>query len=135
MQRDFTYIDDIVEGVLRVIDSPAVPNPDWDAAAPDPGKTDVGGAPIRYHVVSSPARRAPFGGGETMLTWLVLLGSLAAPPAAHDGELYARLVTTAVPDTSPIRATVSRNHGSSSIVGCVGGVQKTLARMSREWRP
>ena len=37
MQRDFTYIDDIVEGVVRLTDKPAEPNPDWDSAAPDPG--------------------------------------------------------------------------------------------------
>lgn len=37
MQRDFTYIDDIVEGVVRVLDKPARPNPDWQATMPDPG--------------------------------------------------------------------------------------------------
>jgi UDP-glucuronate 4-epimerase len=36
MIRDFTYIDDIVEGVVRVIDHPASPNPDWSGKAPDP---------------------------------------------------------------------------------------------------
>ncbi len=34
--RDFTYIDDIVEGVLRASDQPAVPNPHWDSNQPDP---------------------------------------------------------------------------------------------------
>ena len=37
MRRDFTYIDDIVQGVVRVSDRIAPPNPAWDAAAPDPG--------------------------------------------------------------------------------------------------
>ena len=37
MRRDFTYIDDIVEGVIRVIDNIPQPNPDWSADAPDPG--------------------------------------------------------------------------------------------------
>ena len=37
MARDFTYIDDIVEGVVRVLDRPATADPDWSAAAPDPG--------------------------------------------------------------------------------------------------
>ncbi len=36
MQRDFTYIDDIVEGVMRVIDRPATPDPAWRGDAPDP---------------------------------------------------------------------------------------------------
>ncbi|RLQ20378.1 SDR family NAD(P)-dependent oxidoreductase [Seongchinamella sediminis] len=37
MLRDFTYIDDIVEGVVRLLDKPATPNPDWDSNKPDPG--------------------------------------------------------------------------------------------------
>jgi UDP-glucuronate 4-epimerase len=36
MVRDFTYIDDIVEGILRVCDKPATPNPAFNPAAPDP---------------------------------------------------------------------------------------------------
>ena len=35
--RDFTYIDDVVEGVVRVADRIPEPNPSWDAANPDPG--------------------------------------------------------------------------------------------------
>ena len=34
-RRDFTYIDDIVEGVVRVIDKPATPNPTWSGENPD----------------------------------------------------------------------------------------------------
>ena len=34
-RRDFTYIDDIVEGVIRVLDKPAQPNPDWSGDNPD----------------------------------------------------------------------------------------------------
>ncbi|MFO7964742.1 MAG: NAD-dependent epimerase [Desulfobacterales bacterium] len=37
MVRDFTYIDDIVEGVYRVMKRPPVPNPDWNGSNPDPG--------------------------------------------------------------------------------------------------
>ena len=37
MKRDFTYIDDIVEGVLRVTDRIAKPNLDWSGVQPDPG--------------------------------------------------------------------------------------------------
>ena len=36
MQRDFTYIDDIVEGVVRVIDRPPKENPSWSGIDPDP---------------------------------------------------------------------------------------------------
>lgn len=39
MKRDFTYIDDIVEGVTRVMDKIPKPNPSWDTANPDPGSS------------------------------------------------------------------------------------------------
>ncbi len=38
-RRDFTYIEDITEGVIRVLDRPAQPNLDWDGATPDPGSS------------------------------------------------------------------------------------------------
>jgi UDP-glucuronate 4-epimerase len=37
MQRDFTYIDDIAEGVVRTSDNTAKPNAEWSGATPDPG--------------------------------------------------------------------------------------------------
>ncbi|WP_028587532.1 NAD-dependent epimerase [Desulfocurvus vexinensis] len=39
MRRDFTYIDDIVEGVVRVIKRTAAPNPAWSGATPDPSSS------------------------------------------------------------------------------------------------
>ncbi len=41
MRRDFTYIDDIVEGVVRVLGKTATPNPVWDGLNPDPGTSPV----------------------------------------------------------------------------------------------
>jgi UDP-glucuronate 4-epimerase len=41
MRRDFTYIDDIVEGVIRVLDNTAEANPDWSGKTPDPGTSKV----------------------------------------------------------------------------------------------
>ena len=38
-RRDFTYIDDIVEGVVRVLDQVALPNPNWDGEHPDPASS------------------------------------------------------------------------------------------------
>ncbi len=38
-RRDFTYIDDIVEGVIRVLGRPAPPNPAWSGEQPDPGSS------------------------------------------------------------------------------------------------
>ena len=39
LQRDFTYIDDIVEGVVRVMEKIPEPNPDWDGDNPDPSSS------------------------------------------------------------------------------------------------
>jgi UDP-glucuronate 4-epimerase len=50
MQRDFTYIDDIVEGVVRVIDRVPAPDPQWDALAADPGTS---AAPYRVYNIGN----------------------------------------------------------------------------------
>jgi UDP-glucuronate 4-epimerase len=49
-RRDFTYIDDIVEGVIRVLDKPAQPNPGWDSANPD---TATSRAPYRLYNIGN----------------------------------------------------------------------------------
>lgn len=41
MLRDFTYVDDIVEGVTRIIDNPAQPNLDWSGTEPDPSSSSA----------------------------------------------------------------------------------------------
>jgi nucleoside-diphosphate-sugar epimerase len=41
MLRDFTYIDDIVEGIKRVIDNPAKPNLNWSGKTPDPSTSSA----------------------------------------------------------------------------------------------
>ena len=50
MQRDFTYIDDIVEGVLRVVDRPATPDPAWSGARSDPASSS---APYRLYNIGN----------------------------------------------------------------------------------
>jgi len=50
MERDFTYIDDIIEGVVRVTLHTASPNPDWDASRPDPGTSP---APYRIYNIGN----------------------------------------------------------------------------------
>jgi UDP-glucuronate 4-epimerase len=39
--RDFTYIDDIVEGVMKVLDHPAMPNKNWNGYIPDPATSSA----------------------------------------------------------------------------------------------
>ena len=50
MRRDFTYIDDIVEGVIRTLDRPATPNQSWSDDKPDPGTSP---APARIYNIGN----------------------------------------------------------------------------------
>jgi UDP-glucuronate 4-epimerase len=50
MGRDFTYVEDIVEGVVRVINQPALPSTVWDQNAPDPASSNV---PYRLYNIGS----------------------------------------------------------------------------------
>ena len=49
-QRDYTYIDDIVEGIMRVLDKPASPNPNWDGKHPDSASSS---APWRVYNIGN----------------------------------------------------------------------------------
>jgi UDP-glucuronate 4-epimerase len=49
-RRDFTYIDDIVEGIIRILDRPATPNPDWNSNNPDPATSS---APYRVYNIGN----------------------------------------------------------------------------------
>ncbi|WP_019572150.1 NAD-dependent epimerase/dehydratase family protein, partial [Thioalkalivibrio sp. ALD1] len=49
-RRDFTYIDDIVEGVIRTLDRPAQPNPDWSGETPD---SATSAAPYRLYNIGN----------------------------------------------------------------------------------
>ncbi len=49
-RRDFTYVEDIVEGVIRTMDNTATPNEAWDSANPDPGTSR---APYRLYNIGN----------------------------------------------------------------------------------
>ena len=59
MKRDFTYVDDIVEGVMRVIDNPPAADPNWSAAQAGPSTSS---APYKVYNIgnSSPVRLFEF---------------------------------------------------------------------------
>ncbi len=85
MQRDFTYVDDIIEGVVRVLDRPPAPHPDWDGrsggVSPAPWRVyNIGnGAPVRLmdfiaaleREIGRPAQRVmlPMQPGDVPATW------------------------------------------------------------------
>ncbi|GEQ04218.1 NAD-dependent epimerase [Staphylococcus gallinarum] len=59
MMRDFTYVDDIVEAISRLIEKPAEPNPEWSGANPDPSSSY---APYKVYNIgnNSPVRLMEF---------------------------------------------------------------------------
>ncbi len=59
MMRDFTYIDDIIEGIVRLISRIPEPNPSWDGDMPDPGTST---APYRIYNIgnNSPVELSEF---------------------------------------------------------------------------
>jgi UDP-glucuronate 4-epimerase len=69
--RDFTYIDDIVEGVIRASDRIAAPDPDWDPADPDPATSN---APFRIYNIGN---NAPVGLSDFIAALEAALGKPA----------------------------------------------------------
>ena len=109
--RDFTYIDDIVEGVLRVLDKPATPDPAFDPQAPHPGR---GQAPYRV-----------FNIGNNQPT--VLMDYIAAIEAALGVQASKRLLPVQPGD---MNATAADTRALAEWVGFAPGtpVSEGVAR-------
>lgn len=52
-RRSFTYVDDIVEGIIRILDKPPAPDPGWDSKHPDPATSGI--APYRIFNIGNEA--------------------------------------------------------------------------------
>jgi len=74
MRRDFTYIDDIAEGVVRTLDRPAAPDPAWNPEAPDPASSS---APYRIYNIGN---NQPV----LLLDFVAMLESIIGRPALRD---------------------------------------------------
>lgn len=59
MMRDFTYVDDIVEAITRIVNMPAAPNPEWTGNSPDPSSST---APYKIYNIgnNSPVKLMDF---------------------------------------------------------------------------
>ncbi|WP_342713666.1 NAD-dependent epimerase/dehydratase family protein [Marinospirillum celere] len=85
-RRDFTYIDDIVEGVIRVLDQPAQANPDWDAFNPDSATSS---APWRVYNI----------GGHRLTGLMDFIGSLESSLGITAEKEFLPMQPGDVPDT------------------------------------
>ncbi|TKJ10803.1 NAD-dependent epimerase [Halomonas sp. 15WGF] len=85
-RRDFTFIDDIVEGVIRVLDKPAKNNPDWDACYPDPATST---APWRLYNI----------GGHSLTELMEFIGAMESALGIEAKKEFLPMQPGDVPDT------------------------------------
>jgi UDP-glucuronate 4-epimerase len=112
--RDFTYVDDIAEGVLRASDAIAAPDPGFDPAAPDPATSD---APFRIYNIGN---NAP----------VQLTDFVAALEAALGREAVRELLPMQpgdVPDTFADSSALARATGYRPATPVAQGVARFVA--------
>jgi len=108
MVRDFTYVDDIVEGVVRVLDKPAQPDPAWRAEAPDPATSK---APYRVYNIGNnrPVK---------LLRYIELIEECLGKKARLDLQpMQKGDVPASIADISELEATVGYRPGTPVEVG------------------
>jgi UDP-glucuronate 4-epimerase len=90
MRRDFTYIDDIVEGVVRVTDNTAKANPDWSGKNPDPATSR---APYRIYNIgnNNPVELLDFIGAIENALGIEAIKDLLPLQAGDVPETYANV--------------------------------------------
>lgn len=112
--RDFTYVDDIVEGVIRASDTPATPDAEWDSDRPDPATS------------SAPWRLFNIGNSRP-----VRLGTYVDALEAALGRKAIRKLVPAqpgdVPDTFADISELSRSTGYAPSVTVEEGVRRFVA--------
>jgi UDP-glucuronate 4-epimerase len=111
--RGFTYIDDIVEGVVRVLDRPAEPNPGWSGAAPDPATSR---APYRIYNIGSNA-------GTPLMRYIEVIEQNLGRKAELN---LLPLQPGDVPDTRADVEDLARDVGYSPVTPVEIGVQKFI---------
>ncbi|MBL0177929.1 MAG: NAD-dependent epimerase [Gemmatimonadetes bacterium] len=98
MRRDFTYVGDIVEGVVRVSDRPAAPNPEWDSTHPDPASSS---APYRLYNI----------GNNQPTPLMDFISALEKELGMTAEKIYAPMQMGDVPETSADVSDLVRDTG------------------------
>jgi UDP-glucuronate 4-epimerase len=111
MKRDFTYIDDIVEGVLRVLDQAATPDPAFDPCHPDPGTSRV---PFRLYNI----------GGQQVTELETFIGILEEKLGKKASKNYLPLQDGDVLSTSADVSRLQRDFGFSPATTLAEGLER-----------
>jgi UDP-glucuronate 4-epimerase len=114
MRRDFTYVDDVVEGVVRVSDRPAAPDPAWSGDAPDPGTSQ---APWRLYNI----------GNHTPVELMRLIEVLEATLGREAHKNYLPMQPGDVPATFADVADLTRDTGFTPATPIEEGVERFVA--------
>ena len=120
-RRDFTYIDDIVEGVVRACDHVATPDPAWDSAAPDPATSR---APYRIYNI----------GNQSPVELLRFIGLLEENLGVKAQMNFLPLQPGDVPDTLADCSDLEREVGYRPSTPIEEGVRRFVA-WYREYYP
>jgi len=109
-RRDFTYIDDIVNGIIRVIDNPAVSNATWDSSNPDPSSSS---APYRIYNI----------GNNNPVNLMDYIKELEINLGKEAKKEFLPIQPGDVPDTYADITDLSRDHGYQPLTSVKEGVK------------
>lgn len=112
--RDFTYVDDIVEGVVRASDQPPVPDASWDARKPDPATSS---APYRLYNI----------GNNNPVSLMAYIEAIETAVGKKAIKEMAPLQPGDVPDTFADVSELVRNVGYKPATRVEDGVAKFVA--------
>lgn len=114
MRRDFTYIDDVVEGVLRAAAHTAAPNPAWSGTAPDPGTSS---APYRLYNI----------GNARPVDLVTMIGTLEKALGKQAEKRLLPMQPGDVPETAADMDDLKRDVGYRPDTSLQDGVQRFVA--------
>jgi UDP-glucuronate 4-epimerase len=121
MQRDFTYVDDIVEGTRRLLDRPPEPDPGWSSAVPDPGTSR---APYRLYNI----------GNNNPVQLMDVIASLEAAIGQQAEKIMRPMQPGDVPDTYADIDDLQRDTGFRPETPIEEGITSFVHWYRREWQ-
>jgi UDP-glucuronate 4-epimerase len=114
MRRDFTYVDDVVEGVVRAADRIAEPNPNWSGASPDPGSSN---APYRIYNI----------GNNTPVDLLEMISLLERALGREAKKIWLPLQPGDVPETCADVEDLARDVGYRPSTPLADGIARFVS--------